>query len=48
MFVDLEKAFDRVLNVDREFFEKERSDGMLREGSDEDISGDAISDESGR
>ena len=41
VFVDVEKAFDRVPRV---LIEKKRSD----EGSDEDVSGGAVSGESGR
>ena len=37
MFVDLEKAFDRVASVDWEFSEKERSGGVLCQGSDGDV-----------
>ena len=45
MFVDLEKAFDRVPRV---LIEKERNGGVLRECRDEDVSGGAITGESGR
>ena len=45
VIVDLEKAFARV---PRELFEKKRSGGLLHEGSDKDVSGGAVSGESGR
>ena len=48
VFLDLEKAFDRVPRVLIEFFEKKRSSAVLRECSDEDVSGGAVSGESGR
>ena len=48
MFVDLEKAFDRAPRVLIESsFEKKRSGGVLRECSDEDLSGGAVLGESG-
>ena len=47
VFVDLEKAFDRVLRVLIERLKK-RSGGVLRECTDEDVRGGAVSGESGR
>ena len=46
MFVDLEKAFDSIPRVLIE--SSLRRKGVLREGSDEDLSGGVVSGESGR
>ena len=48
VFVNLEKAFDGTETVDWEFFGKKRSGGVLGECSDEDVSGGAVTGESGR
>ena len=46
VFVDLELTFDKVPRVLIESYLRRK--GVLREGSDEDVSGGAVSSESGK